>query len=80
VSQPIAKQLNLTSGNAPANATYVPLPQFFDDDRHDWRSEDGPLKNRRWRDGGEIHRQRHYQHGHQRRIARWGTCLKLLRK
>jgi hypothetical protein len=29
VSQPIAKQLNLTSGNAPANATYVPLPQFL---------------------------------------------------
>jgi hypothetical protein len=29
VSRPIGKQLNLTSGNAPANATYVPLPQFL---------------------------------------------------
>jgi uncharacterized protein involved in outer membrane biogenesis len=29
VSWPIARQLNLTSGNAPANATYVPLPQFL---------------------------------------------------
>jgi uncharacterized protein involved in outer membrane biogenesis len=29
VSWPIGKQLNLASGNAPANATYVPLPQFL---------------------------------------------------
>lgn len=29
VSWPIARQLNLTSGNSPANATYVPLPQFL---------------------------------------------------
>ena len=29
VSQPIGKQLNLTSGNASANAAYVPLPQFL---------------------------------------------------
>ena len=29
VSRSIGKQLNLTSGNAPANATYVPLPQFL---------------------------------------------------
>jgi hypothetical protein len=29
VSWPIARQLNLTSGNAPTNATYVPLPQFL---------------------------------------------------
>ena len=29
VSQPIAKQLNLTHGNTPANADYVPLPQFL---------------------------------------------------
>ena len=29
VSQSIGKQLNLTSGNAAANATYVPLPQFL---------------------------------------------------
>jgi hypothetical protein len=29
VSQPIAKQLNLNSGTAPANAAYVPLPQFL---------------------------------------------------
>ena len=29
VSRPIGKQLNLASGNAPANATYVPLPQFL---------------------------------------------------
>jgi hypothetical protein len=29
VSQPIAKQLNLVSGNAPTNAAYVPLPQFL---------------------------------------------------
>ena len=29
VSQPIGKQLNLASGNAPASATYVPLPQFL---------------------------------------------------
>ena len=25
----MAKQLNLASGNAPANAAYVPLPQFL---------------------------------------------------
>jgi len=29
VSQPIAKQLNLASGNASANTAYVPLPQFL---------------------------------------------------
>ncbi len=29
VSQPIAKQLNLTSGNTSANGTYVALPQFL---------------------------------------------------
>ncbi|MGA2279163.1 MAG: AsmA family protein [Verrucomicrobiota bacterium] len=29
VSRPIGKQLNLTSGNAAANATDVPLPQFL---------------------------------------------------
>jgi hypothetical protein len=29
VSQSIGKQLNLTSGNAAANTTYVPLPQFL---------------------------------------------------
>jgi hypothetical protein len=29
VSQSIGKQLNLTSGNAAANAAYVPLPQFL---------------------------------------------------
>jgi uncharacterized protein involved in outer membrane biogenesis len=29
VSQSIGKQLNLASGTAPANATYVPLPQFL---------------------------------------------------
>ncbi|MFZ0827148.1 MAG: AsmA family protein [Verrucomicrobiia bacterium] len=29
VSQPIAKQLNLTSGDTPANTAYVPLPQFL---------------------------------------------------
>ncbi|MGD0745491.1 MAG: AsmA family protein [Verrucomicrobiota bacterium] len=29
VSQPIAKQLNLVSGNNSAGATYVPLPQFL---------------------------------------------------
>jgi uncharacterized protein involved in outer membrane biogenesis len=29
VSRPIGKQLNLASGNTPANATYVPLPQFL---------------------------------------------------
>ncbi len=29
VSQPIAKQLNLASGNTPASAAYVPLPQFL---------------------------------------------------
>ena len=29
VSRSIGKQLNLASGNAPASATYVPLPQFL---------------------------------------------------
>jgi hypothetical protein len=29
VSRSIGRQLNLTSGNAPTNATYVPLPQFL---------------------------------------------------
>ena len=29
VSRPIGKQLNLTSGNVPTNAAYVPLPQFL---------------------------------------------------
>jgi hypothetical protein len=29
VSRPIGKQLNLVSGNASTNATYVPLPQFL---------------------------------------------------
>ena len=29
VSQPLAKQLNLTSGNTSANGTYVALPQFL---------------------------------------------------
>ena len=29
VSQPIAKQLNLASGNNPGSATYAPLPQFL---------------------------------------------------
>jgi len=29
VSQPIAKQLNLVGGSTPANAGYVPLPQFL---------------------------------------------------
>jgi hypothetical protein len=29
VSQPISKRLNLAPGNTPANAAYVPLPQFL---------------------------------------------------
>ncbi len=40
VSQPIAKQLNLASGNNPGSATYAPLPQFLTMTGTAGRSED----------------------------------------
>jgi len=68
VSQSIGKQLNLASGTASTNATYVPLPQFWRW-RNDWQSEGRHQQGGIGRHGGEIHRQRDSQHGHQRRIA-----------